>query len=90
MKDKIQKLENILKIVEKNENQRAIQLVFLSVVFLGYRFDEVSAYFNIPYNKVQNAVTVMHVQLKRRKSFMAKMHKACRIYNVQQSLILAA
>ena len=48
MKKKIKRLNKALKVVVKNKNKRAVCLVYLSIVFLGYEIPEVAEYFKIP------------------------------------------
>lgn len=90
METKIKKLEAALTIIEDCENKRAVQLVYMSIVFLGYKIPEVAAYFKIPELKVQSGLTKCHFKLKKSKKFMSKMHKAARIYNIDSNLKLIA
>ena len=53
MKKNIKKLKKALKVVVKNKNKRAVYLVYLSIVLLGYKIHEVAAYFKLPELKVR-------------------------------------
>jgi len=86
MKKEIKELSKLLKVVEPSKKRRAAQIVFLAVVCLGKNFDEVSAYFKIPYNDVRNAVTVMATALKMKPNFKAKMIKVARLYAMEKEI----
>jgi hypothetical protein len=90
MKNQIIKLQHVLEILEEDENKVALYLVYLSIVFLGYKIPEVSKYFKLPEIKVEAGLTVCGVKLKNNQEFMAKMHKAARIYNMDKNLKLVA
>jgi hypothetical protein len=86
MKSEIKKLSKILTVVEASEEKRALQIVFLSVVCLQKSFDEVAAYFKVPYCKVRHAVTLMHLELNKRPQFKANMLKVARLYHMENQI----
>lgn len=88
METRIEKLKNVLTIVDFKAGKK--ELVYLSIVFLGYKIPEVSNYFKLSEIKVQAYLTKCGVRLKRSKKFMAKMHTAARAYNVDENLKIVA
>jgi len=90
MKKKIKRLNKALKVVVKNKNKRAVCLVYLSIVFLGYKIPEVAEYFKIPELKVQSALGHCGVRLNNPKKvgFREKMHTAARMYRFEKEIDL--
>ena len=90
MKKNIKKLNNSLKVVVKNKNERAVCLVYLSIVFLGYKIPKVAAHFKIPELKVQSALVHCGVRLNSRKkaAFRDKMHTVVRMYRFEKEIEL--
>ena len=90
MKNKINKLVAVLKAIEKDEIKIPVELVYLSIVFLGYKIPEVAAYFKITESKVQSALCFSGVEFKNNSVFNAKMKKVARVYNIDNVLKLVA
>jgi hypothetical protein len=90
MKKNIKKLKKALKVVVKNKNKRAVCLVYLSIVLLGYKIHEVAAYFKLSELKVQSALTHCGVRLNnpKKKGFRDKMHTVARMYRFEEELAL--
>jgi len=90
MKKKIKRLNKALKIVVKNKNKRAVYLVYLSIVLLGYKIHEVALYFKIPDLKVQSALAHCGVRLNNPKNanFRDKMHTVARMYRFEKQIDL--
>ena len=90
MKKNIKNLNSALKVVVKNKNKRAVCLVYLSIVFLGYKIHEVAAYFKIPELKVESALAHCGVRLKNPKNaaFREKMRTVVRMYCFKKELAL--
>jgi len=90
MKTKVKKLRKVLKTVESCECKRAVELVYLSIVFLGYKIPKVAKYFKLSEANVQASLIKCGVRLKKDKEFKEKMQKAVRVYNVDENLKLVA
>ena len=92
MKKKIKRLNKALKVVVKNKNKRAVCLVYLSIVLLGYKIHEVAAYFKIPELKVQSLLAHFGVRLNNpeKAAFRDKMHRVARMYCFKEELALMA
>jgi hypothetical protein len=90
MKNKIIRLQKALEILEDDEDKISVYLVYLSIVFLGYKIPEIAKYFKIPEIKVQAGLTICGVNLKHNYDFRTKMHQAARIYNIDINLKLVA
>jgi len=90
MKKKIKNLNNALKVVVKNKNKRAVCLVYLSIVFLGYKIHEVAAYFKIPELKVQSVLAHCGARLNNPKkaAFRGKMQTVVRTYWIEKEIEL--
>ena len=90
MKKNIKNLHNALKVVVKNKNKRAVCLVYLSIVFLGYKIHEVAAYFKIPELKVQSVLAHCGARLNNPKkaAFRGKMQTVVRTYWIEKEIEL--
>ena len=88
MKKNIKRLNKALKVVVKNKNKRAVCLVYLSIVLLGYKTHEMAAYFKIPELKVQSALAHCGVRLNNPLNavFREKMHTVARMYCFEEEL----
>jgi hypothetical protein len=83
-------LQQALEILVDDEDKVSVYLVYLSIVFLGYKIPEVSKYFKLPEIKVQAGLTACGVKLQHSYEFRSKMHQAARIYNIDRNLKLVA
>lgn len=87
MKNRIQKLNNALQVVEPCEIKQPVLLVYLAIVVLGLRIPEVANHFKLPEKKVETAVSVVHYKFKKNILFRKKMITAARIYNVDNNVL---
>jgi hypothetical protein len=90
MKKKIKKLSKALKVVEKSKEKRAVYLVYLSIVLLGYKIPQVAQFFSLTELEVQAGLTVCGVRLNNpnKTGFRKKMHIAARMYSFEEELAL--
>ena len=90
MKKQIKKLSKALKVVEKSKEKRAVYLVYLYIVLLGYKIPQVAQYFKLTELEVQSGLTVCGVRLNNpnKMGFRQKMHIAARMYSFEEELAL--
>ena len=90
MKNKLKKLEESLVLAGFTETKIPVLKVYLSIVLLGKKIPEVARYFKIPEQKVQHALTVCGVKLKKCKSLRMKLRIATNAYMFNDKIEIAA
>lgn len=90
MKNKMKRLNLILKNKGYNKENRLMLKMYLAIVLLGLKIPEASNYFKIPEIKVRAALTFCGVKLQKDKNFHAAMYDVFNAYKSQTELNLVA
>lgn len=90
MKLELKKIERSLKLAGFSEVKIPVLKVYLSIVLLGKKIPEVAKYFNIPENKVQHALIVCGVKLKKSSVLRMKLRVTTRAFYFSEQLDLVA
>lgn len=86
MKKDVKKLKRILKRKGFDAGQRAILLVFLSVVFLAQSEEETSAHFGVPVVMVSKAVASGQKMLTKNRKFFDVMNSVSSEFVMQKEI----
>lgn len=73
MKNKIKRLNQILKTEGYQPGTRAVLKVYLSIVLFHKRIPEVAEFFDLPESKVESALTTCGLRLQKDIGFVLKM-----------------